>query len=63
MSELIPFASRRDLLKSGALLAAAPVLLKGAPLTKAIKGRPGRMRRTRHRRGSQALEGRRLLRN
>jgi myo-inositol 2-dehydrogenase / D-chiro-inositol 1-dehydrogenase len=37
MHELIRSASRRDILKSGALLAAAPVLLKGAPAAKAIK--------------------------
>jgi hypothetical protein len=37
MHELIRSASRRDILKSGALFAAAPVLLKGAPAAKAIK--------------------------
>ena len=37
MHELIRSASRRDILKSGALLAAAPVLLKGAPAAQAIK--------------------------
>ena len=37
MSELIRTATRRDLLKKGALLASAPVLLQGAPAAKAIK--------------------------
>src|SRR3954453_9143858 len=37
MSELIRSASRRDVLKTGALLASAPMLLQGAPATKAIK--------------------------
>jgi predicted dehydrogenase len=37
MSELNRSTSRREILKGGALLAGAPVLLKGAPVGKAIK--------------------------
>ena len=37
MSELNRSASRRDILKTGALFAGAPILLQGAPTSKAIK--------------------------
>src|SRR4051794_10454374 len=37
MSDLFRPASRREILKSGALLAAAPAFLKGAPGSKAIR--------------------------
>jgi predicted dehydrogenase len=37
MSDLIPNASRRDVLKKGALMAAAPMILKGSPASNAIR--------------------------
>ena len=62
MSDLNRSASRRDMLKTGALLAGAPVLLQGAPACKGDQSRPGRLRWSWYRRRGAGAQGRRLCR-